>query len=115
MRNINKVLIAGNIVADAEYNKVCTFSVAVNSQARDDEGEWVDYPNFVDCVIFGKFGEAMAEHITKGTKVFVEGSLHQSRWEDRDGNKRSRLELWVDNIELAPRKEDTKTKKRSYR
>lgn len=115
MRNINKIMVAGNIVADAKYDKVCTFSVAVNSQARDDDGEWTDYPNFVDCVIFGKFGETMAEYITKGTKVFIEGAIHQSRWEDKDGNNRSKLEVWVDNIELAPRKEDTKAKKRSYR
>jgi single-strand DNA-binding protein len=104
MRNINNVVIAGNIVRDAEFDRVCKFSVAVNSTTKDEDGDYVDYPNFIDCVVFGAFGASIGDKLTKGTKVTVQGSLHQSRWEDKDGNKRSKLEVWVDNIELAPRK-----------
>lgn len=104
MRNINNVVLAGNIVRDAEFDKVCKFSVAVNSTTRDEDGEYIDYPNFIDCVAFGAWGASIGEYLTKGTKVTVQGTLHQSRWEDKDGNKRSKIEVWVDNIELAPRK-----------
>ena len=109
MKNMNKVIICGNVVSDAVFKKVCRFSIASNTIAKDSDGEWSDYANFFDCVIFGKFGESMEEYLTKGTKVCIEGTLHQNRWEDEDGNKRAKVEIYVDNIELmAKSKEDAK-------
>lgn len=116
MRNINKVVFAGNVVRDAEFKRVLNFSVAVNSTTKNADDEYEDYPNFIDCVIFGKMGETLEEYLLKGTKVFVEGSLHQSRWEDKEtGQNRSKLEVWVDNIEINKKQEESKSKKRSYR
>ena len=57
-------------------------------------------PNFIDCVIYGKLAESLAQYVTKGQKVFVAGKLHYSSWE-HDGQKRSKLELIIDTIDLA--------------
>lgn len=114
MKNINKVFLAGNLIADADNDKVCKFCVASNVTAKDENGDWVDYPNFINCVAFGSFGDNIAEYLKKGTKVFVEGMLHQSRWEDKEGNKRSSLEVWVDNIEIV-KSDAKKPKSKSYR
>lgn len=117
MKNINAVAISGNIVKDAAYSKVCTFTVAVNENRKEGD-EWVEYPNFIDCVIFGRFGEVMAEHLTKGSKVCICGKLTQSRWVDDEDNLHSRIQVVVEDLELM-RKNDTEPdrespKKKSY-
>ncbi len=105
---INNSTISGNLTRDAELRTttggtlVCSFTVAVNERRKNANGEWEDYPNFIDCILFGKLGEVLAPSLTKGTKVSAEGHLHQSRWE-KDGAHRSRLELIVDEIELMSR------------
>ena len=108
MENMNSVAIVGNIVADAKLNKgVLQVSVAVNSTKKDGD-KYVDYPNYIDCVMFGKRAEALSKYLVKGAKVAVNGKLHQSRWE-ADGVKKSKLEIWIDNVELMqqPKKEST--------
>lgn len=117
MKNINTVTISGNIVKDASYSKVCTFTVAVNENRKEGD-DWVEYPNYIDCVIFGRFGEVMAEHLTKGAKVCICGKLTQSRWVDDEDNLHSRIQVVVDDLELM-RKTDTEdepkpSKKKSY-
>ena len=57
---------------------------------------------FVDCTMFGNRAEAIARYLTKGSKVAVEGKLRYSSWE-RDGQRRSKLEVVVDEIEFLSR------------
>lgn len=108
MKNINQVIIAGNITADAKTpnQNVCTFSVAVNSSKKNGS-EYVDYPNFINCVVFGAFGQTMAQYLKKGLKVMVQGQLHQERWQAEDGSNRSSVSVYVDNIEMAPKAKPT--------
>ena len=117
MKNINTVTISGNIVKDAAYSKVCTFTVAVNENRKEGD-EWVEYPNYIDCVIFGRFGEVMAEHLTKGSKVCICGKLTQSRWVDDEDNLHSRIQVVVDDLELMHKTdaedEPKPAKKKSY-
>lgn len=109
MGNINRVTISGNLTRDGELRStangttVLGFGVAVNDRRRNPQtGEWEDVPNFVDCTMFGNRAEGIAPYITKGTKVAIEGKLRWSQWE-RDGQKRSKLEVIVDEIELMTR------------
>lgn len=108
--SINKVVISGNLTRDAETRvtnsgtAVLSFTVAVNDRRRDQSGEWVDFPNYVDCSIFGKRATAIEQYMTKGAKVAIEGKLRWSQWE-RDGEKRSKLEVIVDEIEFMSRQE----------
>ena len=79
--------------------------VAVNDRRRNQQtGEWEDVPNFIDCVVFGNRAESLSRFLSKGTKVAVEGKLRWSQWE-RDGQKRSKLEVIVDEVEFLSRKE----------
>ena len=104
--SINKVLISGNLTRDAELNQtrggtaVCKFGVAVNERRKNQNGEWEDYANFVDCTLFGRRADALAQYLTKGTKVAIEGRLRYSSWQDKDGQKRSKLDVTVDEIEF---------------
>lgn len=104
--SINRVVISGNLTRDPELRQtaggmpVLGFGVAVNDRRRNNQtGEWEDYPNFVDCTMFGARAESVARFLSKGMKVAIEGKLRYSQWE-RDGQKRSKLEVIVDEIEF---------------
>lgn len=102
--SINQVAITGNLGADAElrYTKsglaVMRCSVAVTERIQQD-GEWVDKPNWIELMMFGKRAERLAPCLHRGNKIAVSGHLHQAVWE-QDGAKHSKLELRVDDIEL---------------
>ena len=106
--SINRVSISGNLTRDPELRvtpsgmQVLGFGVAVTDRRKNNQtGEWEDYPNFVDCTIFGNRGESMSRILRKGMKVAIEGKLRYSAWEDKNGGgRRSKIEVIVDEIEL---------------
>ena len=109
--SINRVLISGNITRDPELKaatggtQILRFGVAVNDRRRNPQtNEWEDYPNFVDCVMFGSRAEALSRYLAKGTKVAVEGKLRYSSWEGQDGSRRSKVEVVVDELEFMATK-----------
>jgi single-strand DNA-binding protein len=104
--SINKVLISGNLTRDPELRATATgmpvlgMGVAVNDRRKNQStGEWEDYPNFIDCTMFGSRAESVSHYLSKGSKVAIEGKLRWSQWE-RDGQKRSKIEVIVDEIEF---------------
>lgn len=104
--SINRVNISGNLTRDPELRvtasgtQVLSFGVAVNDRRRNPQtGEWEDYPNFVDCTMFGTRAEAVRRYLSKGSKVAIEGKLRYSSWE-KDGERRSKIGVIVDEIEL---------------
>lgn len=110
--SINRVLISGNLTRDPELRQtgggtqVLSFGVAVNDRRRNPQtGEWEDYPNFIDCTMFGARAEALSRYLSKGTKVAIEGKLRWSQWE-RDGQKRSKIEVIVDELEFMTSRND---------
>lgn len=104
--SINRVIISGNLTRDPELRStaggtsVLGFGVAVNDRRKNQQtGEWEDYPNFIDCTMFGARADALKRYLSKGTKVTIEGKLRWSQWE-RDGQKRSKIEVIVDELEF---------------
>lgn len=104
--SINSVCISGFLTRDPELRataagtQVLSFGIAVNDRRKNPQtGEWEDYPNYIDCTMFGTRAEAVGRYISKGSKVAIEGKLRYSSWE-RDGQKRSKLEVIVDEIEF---------------
>ena len=108
--SINKVIITGNLTRDPELRAtpsgtaVLSFSIAVNDRRKNpSSGEWEEYPNYIDCNMFGTRAEGLSKYLFKGSKVGVDGKLRWSSWE-KDGQKRSKVDVVVDNIELlSPR------------
>lgn len=104
--SINKVLISGNLTRDPDLRATATgmpvlgLGVAVNDRRKNQStGEWEDYPNFIDCTLFGSRAESVSHYLSKGSKVVIEGKLRWSQWE-RDGQKRSKIEVVIDEIEF---------------
>jgi len=107
---INRAVICGNLARDCEYRTtasgmgVAAFTVAVNGRKRGPDGEWTSYAEFLDCTIFGKRADGLAKHLVKGLKVAVAGKLRRDTWEDGSGQRRSRVYIVVDEIDLMSRR-----------
>ena len=110
--SINRVIISGNLTRDPELRSTASglpvlgFGVAVNDRRKNQQtGEWEDYPNFIDCSMFGTRAESLSRYLSKGTKVSIEGKLRWSQWE-REGQKRSKIEVIVDELEFMSSRND---------
>lgn len=106
--SINRVVVSGNLTRDPELRatpggtQVLGLGVAVNDRRRNQQtGEWEDYPNFIDCTMFGNRAEALSRILRKGMKVAIEGKLRYSSWEDKNGGgRRSKVEIIPDEVVL---------------
>ena len=110
MKGLNAVTLGGNLTRDAVLRttdsgfEILEFGVAVTESRKNQQtGEWDEYPNYVDCKILGKRGKSLAQYLSKGTYVALTGRLHQSRWQNKDGQNRSRLEVIVDEVHFESR------------
>ena len=110
--SINRVVISGNLTRDPDLRSTASgmpvlgFGVAVNDRRKNQQtGEWEDYPNFIDCTMFGARAQSVYRFLSKGSKVAIEGKLRWSQWE-RDGQKRSKIEVIVDEIEFMTSRND---------
>lgn len=112
--SINRVCISGNLTRDCEVKTLPSgsfaieFGIAVNERRKSRDGEWEDYPNYVDCTEFTTSEKVAGWHgheLVKGAKVAIDGRLRYSSWE-KDGQRRSKLAVIVAEIEfMTARKE----------
>lgn len=100
MSDVNRTVEQGNLVGDPELteydngDKVARFSIAVSDTWQDNEGEWQDRANFFDVEVRGnEQPERIANNFEKGDRAIVEGKLRQDRWEDDNGNNRSKVKI----------------------
>lgn len=108
--SVNSVNITGNLTRGPELRttsggtSVLNIGVAVNDRRRNQQtGNWEDCPNYVDCTIFGKRAESLADILQKGMKVAISGKLHWSSWTAKDGSKRSRLDVIANDVDIMQR------------
>lgn len=105
--SINRVIVSGNLTREPEVrttasgNPVMGFGIAVNDRRKNSQtGEWEDYPNFINCTMFGARAQSVSRFLSKGSKVAIDGKLRWSQWETNEGQKRSKIEIIVDEIEF---------------
>ena len=106
--SINKVIITGNLTRDAELRstpsgaQLLNVGIAVNDRRRNRQtDQWEDYANFFDCTMWGERAQKIAQYLTKGTKVAIEGRLHYSAWDDKNtGQRRSKVDITITDIEF---------------
>lgn len=105
MASFNKITIVGYLGRDPELrhiqsgNAVCSFSVATTEKKGSDS-----LTTWFRVAVWGKQGENCNEYLKKGSQVYVEGRLRQEEYTDRDGNKRTTLEVSASDVRfLGPR------------
>ena len=103
-KGFSKAVVMGNLVRDPETKQtnsghsVTSFTLAVNGR-NDDVA-------YIDCTAWNKGGETIAQYLHKGNPLLVSGRLNQSRWQDKDGNNRSKLDVAVDEFAFIGGKSD---------
>lgn len=103
---MNHVTLVGNLVDDPELRftpggqAMAKLRFAVNRRWKDRADEWQEETSFFGGTLWGEAAENAAESLTKGTRVIVTGTLEQRTWETNDGEKRSVVEVRID--ELGP-------------
>jgi len=110
--SVNVVVLAGNLTRDPELKatpsgaSVLEIGLAVNDRVQDRaSGEWTDRANYFDVVVWGKRADALSEILARGDKVTVQGRLRWSSWENASGEKRSRVTVTAEQIELMQRRD----------
>lgn len=106
--SFNKVILAGGVTRDPELRyagangqAVCDIGLAVSNFRKGADGKSIEETCYVDCTLWGKTAEFAAEKIGKGTQILVEGKLKMDSWQGKDGEKRSKLKVTVDLLQLA--------------
>ncbi|HEY7287535.1 MAG TPA: single-stranded DNA-binding protein [Vicinamibacterales bacterium] len=106
MGSVNKVILVGNLGRDAELRytpggaAVATINMATTEVWNDKSGQRQEKTEWHRVVLWGKSAESLAEYLTKGKQIYVEGRLQTRQWDDKDGNKRYTTEIRGDRIVL---------------
>ena len=104
-RSVNKVLLIGHLGRDAETKftpsgtSVTRFAVATNRRWKDQQTqEWKEETNWTNIVLWRQ--ENLANYLTKGTQVYVEGRIQTRSYDDKDGKKVYSTEVVADEVIL---------------
>ena len=109
---MNSVSIIGNLGHNPELRHVqsgkavLNFRIAVD-KSRSSSDRTLNDTSWFDITVWGTAAEHQAKYLTKGSRVALQGELNQRNWQDRDGNKRSSVEIIAHNIDWIDLKEAT--------
>ncbi|MBV8714395.1 MAG: single-stranded DNA-binding protein [Chloroflexi bacterium] len=104
MAGLCKVIVIGNLGRDPEkrYTQdgrpVTRFSVAATTRRRERDGEWADHTEWFSVTVFGRQAETLAERVTKGTRIYVEGRLESRQYETQTGQKGFSLDVVANEV-----------------
>lgn len=110
--NYNKVFLMGRLTRDIELRHingntaVANIGLATGRKYKTQSGEQREETCFVDCEAWGRTAEVMAQHLSKGRPVFIEGRLKLDEWEDKNGQKRNKLKVVIDSFQFVDSKQD---------
>lgn len=106
-KSVNKVILLGNLGKDPEVKftpsglPVAKFTVATNERYKDKSGEWQDRTEWHSIVAWQRLAEIAGEYLKKGSKVYIEGRIQTSSWEDKQsGEKKYRTEIVANDLVL---------------
>ena len=107
--NLNKVFLIGRLTIDPEIrtipsgDKVTSFGVATNRTWTDKAGNKKESPEFHNVVLWGRQAEIVAQFLTKGSMILVEGRLKTRTWQNQQGQTMRTTEIIGERIQLGPR------------
>jgi single-strand DNA-binding protein len=113
MASFNKIMIVGYLGRDPELRytpqgtPVCDFTVATTDRRKDKSGGVQEITTWFRVSLFGRQAEVASQYLAKGRQVYVEGSLTQREWTDKDGATRTTLEVRGTDIQFLSPAHDT--------
>src|SRR4029077_14527294 len=103
---VNKVILVGRLGKDPETRytssgqAVCNFTMATDETYRDRAGERQKRTEWHRIVVWAKQAEIAQQYLRKGSLVFVEGRIQTRQWDDREGQKRTTVEIVANNFRM---------------
>jgi len=117
MRTLNKVLLLGSVGKDPECRStpsganIATFTVATNHRFKGSDGNWTEKTEWHSLKAFGRTAELIRDYVKKGDPLHIEGRLETESWDGKDGQKKYRTVIIVDNLILLGGKSQPKAPK----
>ena len=112
-RSVNKVILVGNVGKDPEMRStgggtpVASFTLATSDRFQDGQGNWQDRTEWHNLKAFKRTAEIVRDYVKKGTKLYIEGKITTSSWDDKEtGQKRYRTEILVNELVLLSGRDD---------
>lgn len=114
MGGVNKVILLGHLGKDPDIRHleggvtVASFSIATSENFRDkNSGEKREQTEWHNIVMWRNLAESVEKsELKKGDRVYLEGKIRTRQWQDKDGNKRSSVEIVADTFTIVTRKKD---------
>jgi len=112
--DLNKVFLIGRLTRDPELRNtqsgmaVASFSIA-NNKTWTQDGNKKEQVSYFNCTAWSKIGEVIAQYTKKGDRVAIEGRLQQRSWEDKDGTKKTSVDIIVENVQFLQGKPTDQT------
>lgn len=107
---LNNCTIQGRLTRDPELRytasntPVVSFTLACERARKNANGEYDT--DFIDCISFGKTAEFVKNWFAKGMMAIVVGRIQSRNWEDRNGNKRTSIEINANEVLFGESKKD---------
>lgn len=106
---INKVTLIGHVGRDPEIRHldnnvtVARFSVATSESYKNKNGEKVTNTEWHNIVLWRGLADVAEKFVKKGALIYIDGKLRSNTWDDKDGNKRTTVEIYGENFQLLGR------------
>jgi single-strand DNA-binding protein len=106
-KSVNKVILLGNVGKDPEIRAtqggmtVANFSIATTDRIKGQDGQFTDKTEWHNLVAFQRTAEIVRDYVKKGNKLYIEGRLQTSSWDDKTtGQKKYKTEIIVSDLSL---------------
>ena len=115
---LNRAILMGRLVADPELRQtpngvsVVSFRIAVDRNYSSRSGD--RQTDFIDIVAWRQTAEFVSRYFSKGKMIIVEGSIQTRNYEDKNGNKRTAVEVVADNVQFGESKSASSGGQSSY-
>jgi len=110
--SVNKAILVGRLGRDPETRytsggqAVCNFTLATDETYKDRAGERQKRTEWHRIVVWGKQAEIAQQYLHKGSLVFVEGRIQSRQWDDREGQKRTTVEIVANGFRMLDSRRD---------
>ena len=112
-KSVNKVILVGNVGQDPEVKytpsgvPVARVTLATNERFKDGNDQWQDRTEWHSIVAWQRLAEIVGEYVRKGAKLYIEGKLQTTSWQDRQsGEKKYRTEIVARDLVLLGSREN---------
>lgn len=111
--SVNKAILVGRLGRDPETRytssgqAVCNFTLATDESYRDRAGERQKRTEWHRIVVWGKQAEIAQQYLHKGSLIFLEGRIQTRQWDDREGQKRTTVEIVANNFRMLGSRADS--------